>query len=135
MGASLYCRYTKNIGNTIQPYWVMWVDTVLDFYDFTGDLGTVRGLAPWVEQRLDHADFVATSGTSASLRWSRDDDRMGFGFESPDKPEARRAFLALLVGASKRYVRARPRRANSLRWARLTALLSMPPCLSQTIGQ
>ena len=97
-------QYTKNIGNSIQPYWVMWVDTVLDFYDFTGDLGTVRGLASWVEQRLDHADFVATSGTSTSLRWSRDDDRMGFGFESPDKPEARRAFLALLVGASRRYV-------------------------------
>ena len=81
----------------------MWIDSVLDFHDYVGDLETVRNLVPWIEKRLDHADAVATSGPTTTLRWSRDDDRMGFGFESPDKPEARRAFLALLVGASRRY--------------------------------
>jgi hypothetical protein len=64
------------------------------------------------EQRFDHAESILASWVdpenaggfnNPSLDWSRDDDRMGFGFESPNLPEARNAFKALLVGASKRY--------------------------------
>jgi hypothetical protein len=124
----------------------MWVLSVLDLYDATGNTTALRSFVPWVEvrserhisctarpparpaqrpvaertvidraqSRLDHAQSILSSwadpengggspGSSPSLDWSRDDERMGFGFESPNLPEARRSFMALLVGASRRY--------------------------------
>ena len=91
----------------------MWVLSVIDLYDATGNTTALRSFVPWVEQRLDHASSIltkwadpesgATPGGSPSLEWSRDDERMGFGFESPNLPEARQAFRALLVGAARRY--------------------------------
>lgn len=80
----------------------MWVNSVLDYYDHTADLVGFKGLISHIEQRLDHA-LVVDGNSAISLRWSRDDDRMGFGFESPDRPEARRAFRMLLIEASSRY--------------------------------
>jgi alpha-L-rhamnosidase len=79
----------------------MWVLSVLDLYDATGDKDTLLSLQPWIEKRLNFGLVVAAP--TGSLRWSRDDERMGFGFQSPDRPEAFRAFLALLAGASRRY--------------------------------
>lgn len=106
--------------NSIQPYWVMWVLSVLDLYDATGSNKMLLELQPWIEQRLDHAlEVAAPTGT---LGWSRDDDRMGFGFESPDRPEAFRAFLALLVGASRRYASAIDALGNTTASTKYTAL-------------
>ena len=114
-------NYTKDIANGIQPYWVMWVMSVLDLYDATANVDQLREFAPWIEQRLDHAETILQAWdspddrseiatglespccASPSLDWSRDDDRMGFGFETPNLPEAQRAFRALLIGASARY--------------------------------
>eukprot|EP00041_Stephanoeca_diplocostata_P005151 m.57440 g.57440 ORF g.57440 m.57440 type:complete len:563 (-) comp15606_c0_seq8:2219-3907(-) len=96
-------NYTKDINNNIQPYWVMWVLSVLDYHDFTGDSATLHAMRPWAEQRLETAFAIAQTAGATPLVWSRDDERMGFGFESPNRPEAIRAFNALLVDAAKRY--------------------------------
>lgn len=100
---SVSCR--KNIANDIEPYWVMWVLSVLDFADVTGSTALLAELRPWVETRLAHARVLYTqaASTGAALRWSRDDDRLGFGFEFPDQPEAQRAFRALTIEACHRY--------------------------------
>jgi hypothetical protein len=118
----------------------MWVLSVLDLYDATANVTALGSFAPWIEQRLDHAESIlqawdgpdggrdealptatgskqqqqqqqaeaepaphaADCCANPSLDWSRDDDRMGFGFESPNLPEARHAFRALIIGASAR---------------------------------
>lgn len=104
----------------------MWCNSVLDYYDYTADDATLTSLAPWIEKRLDYAAKVAAANGSITLRWSRDDDRMGFGFESPDRPEAFRAFRALIVEASSRYatvIEARGTNASAV--AKYTALAVM----------
>ena len=62
-------------------------------------------LTPWIIQRLEHARvlYAQAVNNSAALRWSRDDDRMGFGFEFSDIPEAQRAFRALTIEACSRF--------------------------------
>ena len=62
-------------------------------------------LTPWIIQRLEHARvlYAQAVNSSAALRWSRDDDRMGFGFEFSDIPEAQRAFRALTIEACSRF--------------------------------
>lgn len=84
----------------------MWILSVLDFYDANGNASTLTVYGPDIEKRLGFArDSVmplCINGT-ASLHWSRDDSRMGFGFENPDRMEAQRAYQALVYGASTRY--------------------------------
>eukprot|EP01043_Picozoa_sp_COSAG02_P052840 COSAG02_NODE_5754_length_4063_cov_16.384208_2_plen_896_part_00 len=96
----------------IQPYWLMWCSSILDLYDATGNVSAFKSYQPYIEQRFDHAESILSSWidpenaggfNNPSLDWSRDDDRMGFGFESPNLPEARNAFKALLVGTARRY--------------------------------
>jgi alpha-L-rhamnosidase len=111
-------EHTKGtLGNFggIQPYWLMWCESILDLYDATGNTTAFMSYQPYMEQRFDHAQTILSSWVdpentagfaSPSLDWSRDDDRMGFGFESPNLPEARNAFKALLVGSSRRYAAA-----------------------------
>jgi hypothetical protein len=99
-------NYTKDIGNNIEPYWIMWVTSVLDYYDQSNDLAGLAYFAPWIDKRLIHARDVLVPSAElfqAPLRWSRDDDRVGFGFEFPDIPHAQYAFRALVVEACARY--------------------------------
>lgn len=100
-------NYTKSIGNDIEPYWVMWVLSVFDFYDATADRTTVQELIPWIELRLARARELYSQARqlNASLRWSRDDPRLGFGFEFPDIPRAQRAYRALVIAAVTGYSR------------------------------
>ena len=98
--------YTKSIANTIEPYWVMWVLSCMDYWDATADVAALTLLRPWIVKRLEHALVLAAAAatpTGAALAWSRDDDRMGFGFEFCDKPEAQRAFRALTLEACARF--------------------------------
>jgi len=123
-------NYTKDIPNGIEPYWVMWVLSCLDYWDATAvstnaslrqrkvcgcgrsqgvlgrqDKAAMGLLTPWIIQRLEHARvlYAQAVNSSAALRWSRDDDRMGFGFEFSDIPEAQRAFRALTIEACSRF--------------------------------
>ena len=86
-------QYTSSgSGGGIEPYLLMWVNSVADYFNATGDVEAVRNLAPAIESRLQRARDVvyprAVEGR-ASLRWSRDDERLGFGFESPVHYESR----------------------------------------------
>ena len=62
---------------------MMWVLSVADYFDATADANTVIELMPWLELRLAHAQALYSQALklSAALRWSRDDPRLGFGFE------------------------------------------------------
>jgi hypothetical protein len=67
-------NYTKNIGNDIEPYWIMWVLSVLDLFEATGDTTTFELLMPYIEKRLGRARDVLypqAAHSNASLRWSR----------------------------------------------------------------
>jgi len=39
-------NYTATISTPIQPYWVMWVLSVLDYYDASADVSLLKLLAP-----------------------------------------------------------------------------------------
>ena len=103
--ASLF--FTKDThGDKIEPYWEMWVLTVLDYVEASGDVAALDKLRPSVELALKRANasvLPEARQLAASLRWSRDDPRVGFGFEFPDLPEAQRCYRALAMGAMRRY--------------------------------
>ena len=72
-------NYTKDISSGIDPYWVMWVLSCLDYWDATGDRPSMERMTTWIVQRLDHAQqlYIQAVNNSAALHWSREDDRMG----------------------------------------------------------
>ena len=72
----------------------------------TGDEAALLYYQPWIEKRLVYSrDVLYPQATKfgASLRWSRDDPRMGFGFEFSDIPRAQYAFRALSIDAMSGY--------------------------------
>jgi len=99
-------EYTASVGNSIKPYDVMWVLTLLDYVDWSGDVSALGGaLGAKVGDVLAAARDVlvpAARGDAAALRWSRDDPRMGFGFEFADIPPAQCAYRALAAEAWRR---------------------------------
>ena len=110
-------NYTKDISNGIQPYWVMWVLSCLDLWDKTANLAALTLMRPWITKRLDNALKLATQagtpGQHAGLGWSRDDDRMGFGFEFCDCAEAQKAFRALTIEACSRFAAVEKTQGNT----------------------
>ena len=103
-------NYTKSLthDSSIEPYWMMWVLSCLDYWDATADKAAMQELVPWIVQRLAHAQvvYMQAVNNTASLHWSRDDDRMGFGFEFCDTPQAQKAFRALTIEACTRFAKA-----------------------------
>ena len=104
--ASLY--YTAAVGNSIKPYDLMWVLTALDLYDFLGDAsmfapGTAVSIKLETVLTAARDSLVpAARNLSAALRWSRDDERMGYGWEFCDAPFPQHAYRALAAEAWRR---------------------------------
>lgn len=122
---SVYCG---GIGNGIRPYDAMYVLSVVDLFDWTGNATALLSVVGPVEKKLAKArDSLfpkAVSNASASFDWSRDDPRMGFGFESPNIPEAQRAYTALCVEAFRRWsgaLRAAGNQTGADTWAKAAA--------------
>ena len=100
-----YLSTVTHDGN-IEPYKMMWVLSVVDYFDASGDKRAFARIAPKVAQQLVHARDVvypAAVAGNAALAWSREDDRMGFGFEYPDIPHAQCAYRALAAEAASRF--------------------------------
>ncbi|KAJ1463158.1 bacterial alpha-L-rhamnosidase-domain-containing protein [Pelagophyceae sp. CCMP2097] len=108
LAASL--NLTSRSSTDIEPYKLMWVLTLCDHFEAYGDVETLNLLADHAEGFLrDARDRVAPQARNgtASLRWSRDDSRLGYGFEFPDIPRAQCAYRALFIEASRRFGAAR----------------------------
>ena len=93
----------------------MWVLSCLDYWDATADKTAMQEMVPWIVRRLAHAQDVYRQAVdnSAELTWSRDDDRMGFGFEFCDIPEGQKAFRALTIEACTRFAKVLRQLGNS----------------------
>ena len=118
-------EYCATIGNDIEPYNLMWVLSVLDYNDIAGDAAAFAHILPKVLSQLKRTrDIVypAAMHNQAHLRWSRDDDRMGFGFEFPDIPNAQCAYRALAAAAMTRFGAALTAAGNATGGAEWSAL-------------
>ena len=118
-------EYCATIGNGIEPYNLMWVLSVLDYNDMAGDAPAFAQILPKVLKQLERTRDVvypAAIRNQAHLRWSRDDDRMGFGFEFPDIPNAQCAYRALAAAAMTRFGAALRAAGNVTGGAEWTAL-------------
>ena len=93
--------YTANQFNGILSYSLYWVHSLLDYYQYTGDLSLLDSLQANACQKLDMAYQHYEQLPSISFYgW---DERLGAGFENPDCSEARTAYKMLSIQTWKRF--------------------------------
>lgn len=96
--------YTSNQFNGIQSYSLYWVQSLVDYYTYTGDKNTLDSLCTNACQKLDVAYQHYDENPSATFYgW---DERLGGGFENPDCKEVRTAYKMLSVQTWKRFAEA-----------------------------
>ena len=94
-------RYTECHPNRIESYELYWIESLIDYYMYSGDEEGVRSLVPQALKRLDHAlEIVYDPKRLGFFGW---DERTGIGFDHPDCPENRRGYQMLAVGALKHF--------------------------------
>jgi len=91
----------------IMSYWLYWAESVLDWYDRTGNETVLRAYVPSMRQRLDVAldlyTQAAANGT-APIKMFGDDDRLGFEFEAPNVlPEPQLAYRMVVLRTLRRF--------------------------------
>ena len=88
--------------SNIAIYPLQWALSVSEYFDQTGDVATLRLLAPSIATIVGGCLRDFNSSTSpVSLRWSGWDDRLGSGFADVDAtPEARRYYWLMAMRAS-----------------------------------
>ena len=94
-------RYTECHPNCIESFELYWIESLIDYYMYSGDAEGTRSLIPQALKRLDHAlDIVYDPRRLGFFGW---DERTGIGFDHPDCPENRRGYQMLTVGALKHF--------------------------------
>ena len=94
-------RYTECHPNRIESYELYWIESLIDYYMYSGDAEGTRSLIPQALKRLDHAlEIVYDPRRLGFFGW---DERTGIGFDHPDCPENRRGYQMLTVGALKHF--------------------------------
>lgn len=93
--------YTSAQYNGIASYSLYWVQSLLDYLDYSGDIVTFMDLVPEACRKLDEAyrHFYSLP----SLVFYGWDERLGAGFESPDNEETRMAYRMLCIGCWRRF--------------------------------
>ena len=87
--------YTSNQYNGILSYSLYWVQSLLDYYQYTGDRNTLDSLRQNVCQKLDLAYEHYDKNPSVSFYgW---DERLGGGFENPNCWETGMAYKMLSI--------------------------------------
>lgn len=94
---------TATISNGIEIYAVYWVLSLLDYYQQSGDTDTFRDMVPGTREKLDHADTLFEDPRNMFYGW---DERLGAGFEAPDRPETKNVFRATFIQACSRFANA-----------------------------
>ena len=94
-------NYTESHRNGIETYELYWVESVADYFVYTGDADGVRALLPAACSRLDHAAHLFDNPHDLCyVGW---DERLGTGFDNPDCEENKRTYQMLAIGAWKHF--------------------------------
>lgn len=82
--------------NGIESYSLYWVLSLLEYYQHTADQTTLEKYLSHVKMLLDHAASLYTDPTISFYGW---DERLGAGFEEPDRFETKSAYRMLFIRA------------------------------------
>ncbi len=91
---------TATISNGIEIYSLYWVLSLLDHYQASGDDPTFRSMVANARAKLDHADTLFEDPRNMFYGW---DERLGAGFEAPDRAETKNVFRATFIQACRRF--------------------------------
>ena len=92
-------HWTEGHPNGIETYELYWVESLIDYYMYSGDERGFRELLPLAQKRLDHAwDIFDMPSGLFYLGW---DQRLGTGFDYPNRDEGRWTYRMLAIGAWK----------------------------------
>ncbi|MCR4920997.1 MAG: hypothetical protein K5945_04725 [Bacteroidaceae bacterium] len=92
-------HWTDSHPNGIETYEIYWVESLIDYYMYSGDEAGLRELLPKAEARLAHTWEIFDQPHGLTfVGW---DHRLGTGFDHPDCPEGIHTFQMLAIGAWK----------------------------------
>lgn len=92
-------KYTATHPNGIESYELYWVQSLIDYYEYTADRQGVRALLKQATDRLDRAwELYGTNPPLGFFGW---DERLGAGFENPGLPENQNSYKLLSIGVWK----------------------------------
>ncbi|GAA4336284.1 hypothetical protein GCM10023149_44870 [Mucilaginibacter gynuensis] len=87
--------YTSTQSNGIRSYALYWVLSLIDYYKYTGDTGTLKTYIDNACNKLD--DAYKVYGTNPNLEYYGWDERLGAGFEHPNLAEPQNAYKMLSI--------------------------------------
>lgn len=92
-------HWTDTHPNGIETYELYWVESLIDYFMYSGDKTGFLSLLPRAEERLEHAWQIFDEPTNlVFVGW---DHRLGTGFDHPNCTEGVRTFQMLAIGAWK----------------------------------
>lgn len=87
--------HTSTQSNGIESYSLYWIQSLVDYYYYTGDTQTILHFIDNACEKLDHAYEIF--GTNPQLRYYGWDERLGAGFENDSDVEPQNAFKMLSI--------------------------------------
>ena len=95
--------WTDTHPNGIETYELYWVESLIDYFMYSGDEDGLLKLMPRAEERLEHAWQIFDKPTNLTfVGW---DHRLGTGFDHPNCQEGVRTFQMLAIGAWKHFAK------------------------------
>lgn len=90
-------------GNGIESYELYWVQSLLDYYQHTGDATVLSQYRATAVAKLDHANSIYAD---PYISFYGHDERLGACFEDPDIFETKSAYRMLFIGTCRRFAAA-----------------------------
>jgi len=88
-------HHTADQNNGIQSYSMYWIQSLVDYFNYTGDTATIVSYLDNAEQKLDLA--YRHYGTDPKLTFYGWDERIGAGFEDHSCRESQNAYRMLCI--------------------------------------
>lgn len=94
-------RFTEEHVNNIETYELMWVESLIDYYMYSGDQEGLESLLDKAIKRLNHAYEIFDNPTG--LRFVGWDDRTGVGFDHSECDQNKLCYQAMAIGTWKHF--------------------------------
>ncbi|SFF25697.1 alpha-L-rhamnosidase [Actinacidiphila alni] len=91
---------TADDNQGIESYSLYWVLSLLEYHRHTGDADTLRSYIDNVRGKLDHAETLYAAPQSTFFGW---DERLGAGFEAPNRPETAAVYRGMYRQACREF--------------------------------
>jgi alpha-L-rhamnosidase len=91
---------TADANQGIEVYSIFWVLSLLEYYQHTGDAATLMSYISNVQGKLDHGNSIYANPVNTFYGW---DERLGAGFEAPNRPETMSIYRSLLIQACREF--------------------------------